>query len=265
VEITLSGNRMLTISNLNFAYQTGIVLNDISLNISASEFVGIIGPNGAGKSTLLKSILGLVQTPEKCIQFENKPLLQYAKKELGKNIAYVPQETDFVFSFSVKEIVRMGRFPYSKGISFLSHEDEKIVNECMITMEIKDFSERKYMELSGGEKQRVVIASALAQEPKLLLLDEPTSALDLHHQLDIYKLLKNLQKENHLTTIVVTHGINLAAQFCDRIILMDQGSIIKDGKPEEVLQFNLLQEIFGVKVYIDINPMNNSLYILPYD
>jgi len=255
---------MLKISNLNFAYLESEVLSDINFSVSPAEFVGIIGPNGAGKSTLLKTLLGFLNTPGECIQINDKTLIEYPKKELGKLIAYVPQETEFSFSYTVKEIVKMGRYPYSKGITFISEEDEKIISDSMQKMEITDFANRNFNELSGGEKQRVVIASALAQQPKILLLDEPTSALDLHHQIDIYKILKTLQRETNLTTIVVTHDINLAAQYCERIILMNHGKIIKDGKPDEVLQFKLLQEIFGVKVYIDINPMTKSLYVLPY-
>jgi iron complex transport system ATP-binding protein len=132
-------------------------------------------------------------------------------------------------------------------------------------MEIDQFADRGYNELSGGEKQRVLIASALAQQPKIILLDEPTSALDLHHQIAIYHILKKLQNEQKLTIIVVTHDINLAAQYCERITLMGNGMIIRDGTPENVLQFKLLQEIFGVKVYIDINPLTDTLYILPYE
>ena len=255
---------MLKISNLNFAYQETKVLNNINFSISPSEFVGIIGPNGTGKSTLLKTILGFLQVSKDSVQLNSKPIADYPKKELGKSIAYVPQETEFSFSFTAREIVKMGRYPYSKGIAFFSGEDEKIVNESMQQMEITEFAKRSFNELSGGEKQRVVIASALAQQPKILLLDEPTSALDLHHQIDIYKILKTLQKETNLTTIVVTHDINLAAQYCERILLMNKGEIVKDGKPDEVLQFKLLQEIFGVRVYIDINPMTKSIYVLPY-
>jgi len=255
---------MIDIQNLKFAYSDKLIINNINLSFSVGEFVGIIGPNGAGKSTLLKLMLGILKTPAEFIQLNNKSLIEYPKKELGKFIAYVPQETEFSFSFTVKEIVQMGRYPYLKGIAFVSADDETIVNDAMEKMEILDFATRKFNELSGGEKQRVVIASALAQQPKILLLDEPTSALDLHHQIDIYTILKTLQKETGMTTIVVTHDINLAAQFCDRILLMNKGEIIKDGAPDEVLQFRLLQEIFGVKVYIDINPMTKSLYVLPY-
>ena len=255
---------MLKVKNLNFSYTDSYVLKDVNISVSPSEFVGIIGPNGAGKSTLLKLILGFLNTQNECIYLNEKHLSEYPKKEIGKFIAYVPQETVFSFSYKVVDIVRMGRYPYSKGIAFLSTEDERIVNESMQQMEISNFAHRNFHELSGGEKQRVIIASALAQQPKILLLDEPTSALDLHHQLDIYKILKTLQSEKNLTAIVVTHDINLVAQFCERIILMNNGEIIKDGKPDEVLQYKLLQQIFGVNVYIDINPMTKSLYILPY-
>lgn len=256
---------MLEIKNLNFAYRNANVLNDVNISISGGEFVGIIGPNGAGKSTLLKLTLGLLNIDSDCIYLNNNILSEYPKKEIGKFMAYVPQETEFSFSFKVKEIVRMGRYPHSKGIVFFSDNDEKIVNESMEKLDITQFAHRNFNELSGGEKQRVVIASALVQEPKILLLDEPTSALDLHHQIYIYKILKEYQNEKKLTCIVVTHDINLAAQYCERIVLMHNGKIVKDGKPDQVLQFNLLQEIFGVKVYIDINPMTKSLYILPYE
>lgn len=256
---------MLEIKNLNFAYRNSNVLNDVNFSVTRGEFVGIIGPNGAGKSTLLKLILGLLNIENDCIYLNNKFLSKYPKKELGQYMAYVPQETEFSFSYQVKEIVRMGRYPYSKGVAFISGEDERIIKESMEKLEITNFAFRNFNELSGGEKQRVVLASALAQQPQILLLDEPTSALDLHHQIDIYKILKALQTETNLTTIVVTHDINLAARFCERIIMMNNGEIVKDGKPDEVLQFNLIQEIFGVKVYIDINPMTKSLYVLPYE
>ncbi len=256
---------MIKINNLNFAYRDTPVLKDINLSISKGEFVGIIGPNGVGKSTLLKLITGIINCPVNSLFYNNKSIEKYSRKDAAKFIAYVPQETEFSFSFSAKEIVKMGRFPYSEGIRFYSETGEKIVLEAMEKLEVSQFADRNFNELSGGEKQRVVIASALAQEPSIILLDEPTSALDLHHQIAIYNILKSLQTEKQLTSIVVTHDINLASQFCERIILLNNGEIIKDGKPEDVLKFKLLEETFGVKVYIDINPMTNSVYILPYE
>jgi iron complex transport system ATP-binding protein len=255
---------LIEINNLSFAYSDIPVLKNISLQITPAEFIGIIGPNGAGKSTLLKLMDGIYTDGRAQIFINNKPIRSLSRKSLARQVAYLPQEIDLTFAYSVEEVVRMGRYPYLHGIQLYSAEDQDMVEETMHLMDVEQFRFRSFQELSGGEKQRVMIASALAQEPEIILLDEPTSALDLHHQIGIYQILKELQKTRHLTVIVVTHDINLAAQFCNRMILMHHGEIIRDGIPDEVLKFQILQDIFGVKVYIDINPMTNSLYILPY-
>jgi len=249
---------MLEIRNLNFSYGNISVLKEITFTAMAGEFITIIGPNGAGKSTLLHA-------GQSEILLEGVPISNFSRKELAQKIAYLPQDSKFAFDYTIREVVMMGRFPYLKGVHTYTAGDLHIVKEMMILMEIEQFSDRSFNELSGGEKQRVLIASALAQQPNIILLDEPTSALDLHHQIAIYHILKKLQREQNLTIIVVTHDINLAAQYCERMTLMGNGMIIRDDTPENVLQFNLLQEIFGVKVYIDINPLTNSLYILPYE
>jgi len=256
---------VLKISKLNFAYNSNIILKNISLEFNEGEFSAIIGPNGAGKSTLLKIIDGILHSDDEHVTFDETAITSISRKQLARNIAYLPQEIEFSFAYSVHDVVRMGRFPYLHGLNLYSQDDERIIDNVLSLMDIKQFKKRSFNELSGGEKQRVLIASALAQQPKIILLDEPTSALDLHHQIAIYQILKSLQKEKNLTVIVVTHDINLVAQFSNRIILMDKGSIIKDGTPEEVLKFKTLQDTFGVKVYIDINPITKSLYILPYE
>ena len=256
---------MLEIKNLNFSYGNNSVLKEITFTAMAGEFITIIGPNGAGKSTLIKMIDGILHAGQSEILLEGVPISNFSRKELAQKIAYLPQDSKFAFDYTIREVVMMGRFPYLKGVHTYTAGDLHIVKEMMILMEIEQFSDRSFNELSGGEKQRVLIASALAQQPNIILLDEPTSALDLHHQIAIYHILKKLQREQNLTIIFVTHDINLAAQYCERMTLMGNGMIIRDDTPENVLQFNLLQEIFGVKVYIDINPLTNSLYILPYE
>jgi iron complex transport system ATP-binding protein len=256
---------MFEIRNLNFSYGTDLVLKNITFSATAGEFIAIIGPNGAGKSTLIKLMDGILVSGGSDIYLEEKTLTDYSRKELARKIAYLPQDSKFAFSYTVKDVVMMGRFPYLKGVFAYTAEDIRVVKDIMTLMEINHFETRYFNELSGGEKQRVLIASALAQQPKIILLDEPTTALDLHHQIAIYRILKKLQKEQHITIIVVTHDINLAAQYCERMALMGKGMIIRDDKPQKVLQFNLLQETFGVKVYIDINPLTDSLYILPYE
>jgi iron complex transport system ATP-binding protein len=256
---------MLEIRNLSFAYGANEVLKDINYSVKSGEFISIIGPNGAGKSTLIKLMDGILTGENSDILLDTVPIKNFPRKELAKKIAYLPQESKFTFSYSVKEVVLMGRFPFLRSMLAYSAADFRIVNQMMSLLEIDQFADRNFNELSGGEKQRVLIASALAQQPNIFLLDEPTSALDLHHQIAIYQILKRLNKEQGLTIIVVTHDINLASQFCERITLMGNGNIIRDGDPKKVLQFKLLQETFGVKVYIDINPLTKSLYILPYE
>jgi iron complex transport system ATP-binding protein len=256
---------MLDIKNLNFSYGNSVVLRDINFSAEPGEFISIIGPNGAGKSTLIKLMDGILSSDSSAVLLDGVAISSFSRKELAQKIAYLPQESKFAFSFTVKDVVMMGRFPYLRGVNAYSALDIQIVREMMTLMEIDQFAERNFNELSGGEKQRVLIASALAQQPKIILLDEPTSALDLHHQIAIYHILKKLQQEQNLTIVVVTHDINLAAQYCDRVTLMGNGMIIRDGEPKNVLQFNLLQDTFGVKVYIDINPLTDSLYILPYE
>ncbi len=255
---------MLEIRNLNFSYGKNHVLDNINISATSGEFIAIIGPNGAGKSTLIKIVDGILRTRSHMVMLEERALEKISRRDLARIIAYLPQESSFTFNYTVQEVVLMGRFPYIKGVWAYTKEDYQIIREMMILMGIDGFVNRSFNELSGGEKQRVLIASALAQQPKIILLDEPTSALDIHHQIEIYRILKKLQKQQNLTVIVVTHDINLAAQFCERIILMGAGKIIRDGDPAEVLQFQLLQDTFGVKVYIDINPLTRSLYILPY-
>jgi iron complex transport system ATP-binding protein len=256
---------MLEIRNLRFAYGKNTVLKEINFSAKAGEFISIIGPNGAGKSTLIKMMDGILRSDDSNVLLEGTSINDFSRKQLAQKIAYLPQESKFAFAYSVREVVMMGRFPYLRSVLSYSANDLHIVREMMDLMEIEQFAKRNFNELSGGEKQRVLIASALAQQPKIILLDEPTNALDLHHQIAIYHILKKLQKEQNLTIIVVTHDINLAAQYCERITLMGNGMIIRDGEPKSVLQFNLLQETFGVKVFIDINPLTDSIYILPYE
>jgi iron complex transport system ATP-binding protein len=255
---------MIEIKNVNFAYGKNRVLTDISLFIAGGEFIAVIGPNGSGKSTLLKLMNGILPLIEDGIYLDKIAIKKYTRKQLAQLVAYVPQETEFAFPYSVHEVVRMGRFPYLPALSFYSHDDEKIVFEALERMDSLPFMDRNFNELSGGEKQRIVIASALAQQPKIVLLDEPTSALDLHHQISIYQILKDLQKEKNLTTVIVTHDINLAAQYCDRMVLLHNGMILNEGKPGDVLKFQTIQDTFGVQVYIDINPITDTIYVLPY-
>ncbi len=257
--------KIIRIENLNFSYNSQTVLHDINMEIQKSEFVGIIGPNGVGKSTLIKLIAGLLHTDNGDIFIKKRKIQNYQRKELARLSGYVPQTVDISFTFSVQEIVTMGRYPHLEGLMQNDIRAAASITEAMDRMELSTLKERQFSTLSGGEKQRTIIASALAQQADILLLDEPTSALDLKHQVQIGQILKKLSVEQRKTIVLVTHDVNLAAQFCTKLFLMHEGKIIARGKPDEVLRFPIIQKVYGVNVYIDINPFTKSLYILPYE
>ena len=241
------------------------VLSDISFNVQQGEFIGIIGPNGAGKSTLIRLLTALMSPSKGKIELLGKELNSFTRVELALQQAYVPQSMELNFPFTVQQVVRMGRFPHQKGFLAEDGQAESTIKSAIQNMDLESLKERSFTQLSGGEQQRTIIASALAQQAELLLLDEPTSALDLRHQQLILNKIKQLVTADNKTSLLVTHDINLAAQFCDRLILLKQGKIIADGSPKDVLNFSLIQEVYGIKVYIDVNPFTDSIYILPYD
>ncbi len=265
MKIHIMYETVLEFENGAFAYNHAPVLEEINVSIKAGEFVGIIGPNGAGKSTLIRLMAGLLPLKSGKLSLCNQALHRYNQKAIARLIGYVPQQMELSFPFSVEEVVAMGRYPHLQGLTHKDRASGAILEKALEWMDLQTLRERPFKQLSGGEKQRAVIASVLAQEANILLLDEPTSALDLKHQQGIYRNLKALSQEQGKTVIIVTHDVNLASQFCPRLLLMHHGRISKDGSPRHVLQFQTLQDVYGVKVYIDINPFTESVYILPYD
>ena len=249
---------------MGFSYFENPALKEINFTVREAEFVGIIGPNGAGKSTLIKIIAALLDNYTGQITLHNQKIEEIDRRTFAQKVAYVPQSIELNFHFNVQEVVRMGRFSHLSGLFAEDPEGENAVTRALIHMDLKHLQHRSFTTLSGGEKQRVIIASTLAQESGLLLLDEPTTALDLRHQQMILSRLKKLSNAEQKTILLVTHDINLAAQFCDRLILMNEGAIVADGTPEDVLNFRLIQKVYGVKVYIDRNPFTKSIYVLPY-
>lgn len=256
---------IIGLQNVTFAYREIPVLRNINLTVYPGEVIGIIGPNGVGKSTLLKILAALYEPNQGRYRLFDRSLKNYKRKEIARRIGYVPQGIELSFAFSVKQVVAMGRFPYLQGLSAIDDQGPEMVERALQLMDLKGLEDRLFPSLSGGEKQRVLIASVLAQDTDVFLLDEPTAALDLKHQISILKILRQLSKTEQKAVVLVTHEVNLASQFCDRLILLSNGEIVKDGRPDEVLQFNLIREVYGVDVYIDINPFTNSIYILPFD
>ncbi len=238
----------LRVAGVEFGYRAEPVLAGIDLEVRDGEMVGIVGPNGSGKSTLLRILAGLLDPRRGEVRLFEKPAREYPRIEAARYIAYVAQDLAPVFGYTVAEFVMMGRRPYQGLWPFDNEEDEAAAREAMRETEVEAFAERTLFELSGGERRRVTIAAALAQEPSILLLDEPTAALDLHYQLQIHDLLDRLNRERSITTVVVTHDLNLAALYCPRVVMLDRGRIIADGPPAEILSDERLAAVYGIAV-----------------
>ncbi len=252
---------MLKTENIKFSYNQKKVLKGIDLNIETGSFIGIIGPNASGKSTLLKNISKTLETDSGLVYLDKKLLNEYSSSELAKKMAVVPQNTDVNFNFNVYDIIMMGRHPYQKRWSRLGKEDKKIVKEVMQVTDTLKLKSKSINELSGGEKQRVIIARALAQKPDILLLDEPTSSLDINYQGEIYDLLNYLNQELNLTIITVSHDLNLTAQYCEELILLKNGKIFAAGSAEDVLTEKNIKKVYNAEVLIKKNPLSKRPFI----
>jgi len=235
------------------------ILDRVLLEARPGEFIGLIGPNGAGKSTLLRAISGLLRA-EGQVRIEERDLRRLSARAIARIIAQVPQTTVLDFAFTSLEVVLMGRHPHLGAVSLEGHRDLEIAREAMAFTNTDQFAQRDVRTLSGGERQRVLIARALAQEPRLLLLDEPTANLDLHHQLQVLDLVKTLVAEG-VTAIAAIHDLNLAANHCDRLYLLKQGRLLAYGRPWEVLTPANLQEGFGVRALVYTDPITDRLAI----
>jgi iron complex transport system ATP-binding protein len=252
-ELTMS---LICGQNINFCYDEKPVLNDLSFTIDEGQIVAIIGPNGSGKTTLLKVINGILFPNNGHMIVNDKDTSQWTRQEMARAVAIVPQESLSVFSFYSEEIVLMGRFPHLSTYRFEEKNDYRIVREAMEKTDTLPFAARRFDKLSAGERQRVLIARALAQEPKILLLDESTVFLDLKHQIQFLSLLRQLNKEQKLTVVFVTHDINLASLNADRIILLYSGKNYAIGNPAEVITAANIKEVYDVDVLVDKNPQN---------
>jgi iron complex transport system ATP-binding protein len=237
------------IKNLSFRFPSSpFKLDSLNLSIEKGELVGFLGPNGAGKSTLLRLMAGLLKPQKGEIFVERRALLTVDTRARAKKIAFVAQSTDFPFPLSVWEIVEMGRHPFLGRFERMSAKDKSICERTLELCDVSDFRDRFYHELSGGEKQRVLLASALAQTPEALLLDEPTLSLDLEHQMKLFEIIHMLHRTEGLTVIVATHELNLANRFLDRLMLMKNGKIEADGKPTKVLTAARIRSVLNVEV-----------------
>jgi len=244
--------------NICFRYAAKPVLEEVSFALEAAQIVAMIGPNGSGKTTLLKMLNATLFPNSGQVLIEGQDTRHWPRQAIARTVAIVPQESPAIFPFFAEEIVLMGRFPYLRSLAFEDKKDYRIVQDVMARTDSLSFAHRRFNELSAGERQRVLIARALAQEPKILLLDESTVFLDLKHQAQFLSLLRELSREQHLTVVFVTHDLNLAAQNADQLLLLYNGKKYAIGTPADILTAQNIKEVYDVDVGIDQNPHNGS-------
>lgn len=235
------------------------VINGMEFTVRQGEIVGVIGPNGSGKSSLLKLLTKLVRPQEGTILLFGAELGALSRESISRQVAYMPQDLSYDFPFSVLDMVLMGRFPYRpRGlwnlVGWEREEDLVIAEEAMVQTDVTHLANRMIATISAGERQRVLLARALAQVPRVLMLDEPTAHLDLNHQLDVCRILHRVHEQLQMTVLLVSHDINLASQYCDRILVMKQGTVVCIGPPRDVIHPQVLTEVYGCQVLVDAHP-----------
>ena len=245
---------MIELKNVSCGYEDFPVLKDISLQIAEGDFCALLGPNGAGKSTLLYTMMGYLKPSEGSITIFGKGILNTKRSWLAKQLAFVPQETRSEFDHTVQETVLMGRYPYLGLWQSYSPEDYEAVDAVLENLKLTELKHRWFSEISGGEKQRVLIARALVQQTPFILLDESLSQLDINYQIEIMKLLKAIHSKENKTVLLVSHNLNLASNYAERLIFIKEGKLLAAGKPQDLMQKETLKELFAVELDIMQNP-----------
>lgn len=236
-------------ADVSFGYRPGeLVLSDVALRAEAGKLLCVLGPNGSGKTTLLRCLLGQLRPEKGTIRVDGRDLDDYSAKALARQLAYVPQVATSAFGFNVMDLVLMGRFAHTGLLGLAGRRDRAVARQAMLMTQTTDFASRRLDELSGGEAQRVMIARALAQQPAAMLLDEPTSQLDLRNQLLIYTMIRRMAHDWPMTVVCVSHDVNLAARFADRLLLMCEGRVAAAGTGEQVIREDVLERVYGVDV-----------------
>ncbi len=252
----------LQVQQVYFSYLDGLVLHNISLSVKAGEMVGLLGPNGSGKTTLIKLASGVLKPDQGEIKLDGSSLSQLSRKSIARSVAVVPQQFNTPFAFTTAEVVMLGRTPFLRAFAEESEIDKQLVSDALELVGISGLKERRFDELSGGERQKVILAMALAQQPKLLLLDEPTVHLDITHQVEILELVRRLNVELGLTIIAAMHDLNLASLYFDRLVLLKEGMVSADGTPAQVLTEARIREVFSALVKVEPHPVSGVPHIV---
>jgi iron complex transport system ATP-binding protein len=249
---------IIRMESVDFRYPGKQIFSGLSLALEEGEILGLIGPNSSGKTTLLKLMDGLLPPQKGTVFLRGIEVHRIPRSQVARTIAVVPQAMEVPFSFTVAEIVLMGRAPYLSRFGWEKQKDLDVAREAMALTDVSGLGERTFWELSQGEKQRVLIARALAQEPGVMLLDEPTSHLDINHQVEINELIRGLNLQKGLTVLHISHDLNLAAEYCHRIVLLHQGSVFALGGPSEVITEENIRRVYETKVLVEKNPLSGA-------
>ena len=258
-------NNILSIENLKWQpdSESNYILNNISSKFDEGGFYGILGPNGSGKTSFIRHILRFLETKEGNIYLEDKNINKYTRKELATRISFVPQNVNMDINFSVFDIVAMGRTPYQRRFEDLNRRDHELINHAMEITNCTYLKDKPFSYLSGGEAQRVLVARAIAQDTKYLILDEPISHLDIRYQVELMETLKRLNEEENKTIIAILHDLNLSSSYCKDIILMKNGSVYAEGSVEDVFTKENLRSVYNIDFEIHKLKRNNKLYFIP--
>ncbi len=253
---------MLTIENLHAGYGDKLVLQDVSLGVAPGEFLGVLGPNGCGKTTLLRAIRGTLKPGRGHVRLDGHDVGTIDKGSLARTMAYLPQDLAIDLDFTVRELALLGRSPHISRWVRESANDRRVADQAMQLADVLHLAERPVTALSGGERQRTFIAMCLAQEPRILLLDEPTNHLDLAHQMSILDLIARLNRERRLAVVAVFHDLNLAAEYCGRLVLLDRGRVAELGSPAEVITEEAIRRVYGVQVAVQANWVSKRPHVV---
>ena len=251
----------LNISRVDFAYFGATVLHGVSLSVAPGEMVGLLGPNGSGKTTLIKLAGGVLKAGTGEVRLGDSNMASLKRKAIAREVAVVPQQFHIPYAFTTLDVVMLGRFPFMSSWSGESSADKQAARNAMSLVGLDYLVESRFDELSGGEKQKVVLAMALAQQPKLLLLDEPTLHLDINHQIEILELVRRLNKTQKITVLAAMHDLNLAALYFDRLVVLKNGSIVAEGTPSQVLTEKTIADVFGAAVKVETEPATGLPHI----
>ncbi len=256
---------MLVVTGLHVSYGERPVLQGVDLSVAAGEVVGLVGPNGCGKTTLLKAITGVIPWASGEVLLLGQPAARLSRQGLSRRVAVVPQNSVLPVGYTALEIVLMGRTPH---LGFLEQEgaaDYRRARESLQRVGAADLADRRVDELSGGERQNVLLARTLAQDTPILLLDEPTANLDIGHQIAFFRLVQDLAQQSHLAVLAAIHDLTLAALYCDRLALMDAGAIVATGRPDQVLTATKIQQVYHARVLVLSEPSLPAPLIIPYE